>query len=204
MKKIGVVLAIIAIVALAGCASGGGKAGGAEPYIVDLSKMTMVSVTNNPDRIGAPIGNVLRNPSPITRNWQDIMFLFPTDMADITGYSRVTITLKYFNAAGEELVPRDSMGMLVVIYDVNGDWRGPEMGGGPNTPIKEMNVGGFSGMINTDRGTRVTFKQNPQALLVQKAQDPNVAFIELSGIIFHNGNYKFEGEHVQGEGPEGS
>jgi len=205
MKKIGLIFAVIAIVALSGCLStGGGKADGAPPFIVDLSTMTMVSVTNNPDRVGAPIGNVLRNPTPITRNWQDIMFLFPADMPDVTGYSRMTVTLKYFNAAGDELVPRDGMGMMCLIYDVGGDWRGPQMGAGPNTPVKEMNVGGFSGMVNTDRGVRIGLKQNPGAILVQKAQDPNVAFIELSGIIFHNGNYKYDGEHVQGEGPEGS
>jgi hypothetical protein len=208
MKKLGVILAILVALTFASCAGtgggGGASAGGEPPFSVDLSTMTLWSVTNNPDRLVAPIPGRLRNVNPITRNWEDLMFVFPEDMPDVTKYSRITVTLRYFNAAGAPIAPRDGMGMIVLIYDTSGDWRGPAMGAGPNTPLKEMNVGGFSAMVSTARGSRVALRQNPQALLVQKAQDPNVGFIELTGIHFHNGNFEFSEEQPAGEGPEGS
>jgi len=209
MKKFGLVIAIVAVIAIvfAGCASGGGGGGrsgsGQAPYIVDLSKMVQYSVTNSPDKLVAPVRG-LRNLTPITKNWTDVMYLFPEDMPDVTGYSRVTVTVKYFNASGDELPPRDSMGMASMILDTNGDWRGPEMGSGPNHAFKEFNVGGFSGMLHKDRGVRVGLKKNPAAILIQAAQDRSVFFIELSGVIFHNGDFKFDSEQPQGEGPEGS
>ena len=207
MKKIGIIIAIIAIVALAGCASGGGGksgGGGAEPFIVDLSKLQQVQVINQDNStIGGPIPT-LRNPTAFTRNWQGMLITFPEDLFDISKYSRVTVNLRFFNANREELAPRDSMAMLVFVYNVAGDWHGPSMGPGPNTPVKEMNVMGFSGLINTDRGVRHNMNRVPGAIFIQKAQDPNVAFIELSRIVFHNGNYKFDGEQVAGAGPEGT
>ena len=196
MKKIAVIVAILVAFSLVGCASsgGGGKssAGGGATYSVDLSKVTIYSVQNSPDRLGTPLGpNVLKNITPITRNWEDVMFMLPEDMPDLTGFQRVTVTLKYYNKDGDELAPRDSFAMASMLYDTAGDWRGPEMGAGPNAAFKEFNVGGFSGMISQERGVRVALKSNPKALLAQAAQDRNVAFIELTGIHFHNGNFKF-------------
>ena len=188
MKKISVILAVLAILALAGCASSGGgssSAGsGADPYSVDLSKLRAVTLGPG-DVVGEPTGLSVRNRDAFTKNYDDLFLLFPSDMPDITGYARITIKCKYFNADGEEIPQGDTNAMVVLVYDINGDKRGPEMGAGPNTPLKEMNVGGFSGQVSTDRGTRVTLRQNPGAILFQNS-NTNVKFIEVTEITFHN------------------
>jgi len=192
MKKFGVVLAIIAIIALAGCGSGGGGGGGggAEPFIVDLSTLTQMEILDQDAmKLGGTLPGV-RNTKPFAKNWQGMILKFPENMIDPSKYQRLTVVLKYFNANGDEITPADSMGMCVILYTLAGDWFGPAMGPGPNTPVKEMNIGGFSGMINKDRGVRVGLSKSPEGIFIQKAQDPGVAFIELSKLVFHNGNYE--------------
>jgi hypothetical protein len=189
MKKISVILAVLAILALAGCASSGGGGGssggsGAAPYSVDLSKLRAVTLGPG-DVVGEPTGLSVRNSTPFAKNYDDLFILFPSDMPDVTGYARVTIRCKYFNADGGEMAQGDSNAMVSLIYDINGDKRGPEMGAGPNTPLKEFNVGGFSGTVSTDRGTRVVLRQNPSAILFQNS-NANVRFIEVTEITFHN------------------
>jgi hypothetical protein len=207
MKKFGVVLAVLTALCFIGCASGGGggAAGvdGPRPFIVDLSTLQQVEVIDQSNStVGGPIPT-LRNPEAFTRNWQGMFITIPEDAVDVTQYSRVTVALRYFSADMEELPPGDGMGMIVFVYDMTGDWHGPAMGPGPNTPIKEMNVGGFSGTINRDRGVRHGMNRVPQGVFIQRAQNANVAYIELARIVFHNGNYD-SGVDVVGEGPEGS
>ncbi|MDR0300736.1 MAG: hypothetical protein LBI04_00285 [Treponema sp.] len=172
MKKIGIVLAIALALTLVGCASSGGSSsgGGADlaPYSVDLSTLPLV-----------------KNANPFTQNWDDLLILFPAFPVDVTQYSRITINCKYYNAAGEEMPQSDSRVMVSLIYDPEGDIRGPAMGPGPNTPLKEMNVGGFSGLVNTDKGTRIRLKQAPGAILFQN-NTLDVRFIEVTQITFHN------------------
>jgi hypothetical protein len=110
----------------------------------------------------------------------------PTDFSQ---YTRITITASYFKADGEELPQADAMVMVTLVYDPDGDIRGPSMGPGPNTPLKEFNVGGFSGIVNTDRGSRLALRQAPGAVLFQNNSGSPVAFIELTSLVFHNGNY---------------
>ena len=189
MKKISVILAVLAILALAGCASSGGggggaAGGGAAPYSVDLSKLRAVAIGAG-DVVGEPTGLSVRNKDAFAKNYDDLMILFPSDMPDVTGYARITIKCKYFNADGGEIAQGDSNAMVSLVYDINGDKRGPEMGAGPNTPLKEFNVGGFSGQVSTDRGVRVNLSQNPGAILFQNS-NTNVKFIEVTDIIFHN------------------
>ncbi|MCL2196233.1 MAG: hypothetical protein FWB77_01315 [Treponema sp.] len=183
MKKLGMILAIIAIIALAGCGSGGGgggaaaAGGGAAPFIVDLSTLALT-----------------KNASAFTKGWDDLLIDLPaTSMpSDMSGYTRVTIDAKYFSADGTEIAPSDSMVMVTMIYDPSGDIRGPSMGPGANTPVKEFNVGGFSGMIHKDRGVRCTFSQVPRAVLLQNNAGSPVAFAQLTKLVFHNGNFKSE------------
>ncbi|MDR3019727.1 MAG: hypothetical protein LBU66_02350 [Treponema sp.] len=203
MKNYLIISTIIVVLLFAGCASSGGKAAGdgLPPFTIDLS--TVNQHERVPGGVGESYGPQMRNLEAYTSNWQGAIYVFPEDFIDPTQYARVTIRLKYFNADGEELAPRDSMGMVVFIYDLTGDWAGPAMGPGPNTPLKELNVGGFSGLVCKDRGVRVRLNRAPQGIFVQKAQDQNVAFIELTEITFHNGNYE-SGKEVAGAGPEGS
>jgi len=207
MKKLGVVLAILAIVALIGCGSGttggatassGGGGGGAAPFKVDLSKLSTLDIPSGSRAEDERAKNKtipgVKNKAPLTKAWGDVMILLPKEAlpADFSKYTRLTVTCKYFDAAGEEIPQGDSNAMAVMIYDINGDVRGPAMGPGPNTPVKEMNVGGFSGMIHKDRGIRVTFSQPPQAIMFQNNSGSKVAFIELTSLVFHNGDYKSE------------
>jgi len=185
MKKLGVVLAILAIVALIGCGSGttggatasGGGGGGGAPFKVDLTKLPLV-----------------KNAKPFTKAWDDLLIELPKSAlpTDFSKYTRFTITAKYYDATGEEIPQGDSNCIVTMIYDMKGDIRGPSMGPGPNTPVKEFNVGGFSGMIHKDRGVRITFREAPQAVLFQNNSGSKVAFIEITSMVFHNGDYKSE------------
>jgi len=196
MKKLGMILAIIAIVALAGCgssggSSGGGGGGGGAPFIVDLSTLTAAEVAAG-DKVGATIpGGTLKNQKPFTKPWENFIVLFPENWVDVSKYQRITITLKYYNASGAEIEPADSMAQVNFVTDINGDWRGPAMDPGPNTPLKQQNIGGYSGMVNKDRGVRHGCAVPPSAMIVQAAQT-TPAFIEVTGIIWHNGDYKTE------------
>jgi hypothetical protein len=174
MKKLSIVFAIFAAFIIAGCAGGGGGGGDtAAPYIVDLSLLPLV-----------------RNVKPFSQPWEDhFIAIPPLPNFDYTKYSRVTITTKYYDAGGKELPPADEMCIVSLINDVNGDWRGPAMGPGPNTPLKEFNVGGYSGTVNTDKGTRIRLTQQPGGILFQINPGAPQAYTELTGLIFHNGNY---------------
>jgi len=200
MKKIGIILAIaIALTFVVGCASsggsssGGGGGGGAalKPYSVDLSTLSLV-VPEPPKGTEAVLKGqyktqkAVKNATPFVKKYDDLLILFPEQFpVDITQYSRITITCKYFDKSGAELDQADTRAMVSLIYDLKGDLRGPEMGPGKNTPLKEMNVGGFSGLVNTDRGVRVKLTQVPGGILFQNSDDM-VKFIELTGITFHN------------------
>ncbi|MDR2597007.1 MAG: hypothetical protein LBC76_06780, partial [Treponema sp.] len=136
----------------------------------------------------------VKNDKPFSKAWDDLLIELPADAlpSDFSKYTRFTVTCKYYNAGGVEIEQGDSNVMVSMIYDLKGDIRGPANGPGANTPVKEFNVGGFSGLIHKDRGIRVTFSQAPQAILFQNNSGSAVAFIELTSIVFHNGDYKSE------------
>jgi hypothetical protein len=170
MKKIGIILAIAIALTFVGCASSGGSGGATEnlpPYTIELSSFEFV-----------------KNAAPFTKKYDDLIIPFPEFSVDITKYSRVTITCKYYGADGVELAQGDTKAMVTLAYDPKGDIRGPEMGPGKNTPLKEMNVGGYSGLVNTDKGVRVRLTQAPGIILFQNSDDA-VKYIELTGITFH-------------------
>jgi len=206
MKKLGVVLAIFAIVALIGCGSAtagggtkaaGGGGGGGAPFKVDLTKLKTLNIPSGGTADQTPKTNTIpgvKNQAPLTKAWGDVMILLPKEAlpSDLSKYTRLTITGKYFDASGAEIEQGDSNAIVTVVYDINGDIRGPSQGPGANTPVKEFNLGGFSGLISRDRGVRITFKEAPQAVLFQNNSGSKVAFIEMTGMIFHNGDYKSE------------
>jgi len=192
MKKFGVIFAIIAIAALVGCGStggGGGGGGSGDVFIVDLSTMIAMETATSPDRVVGPTGETVKNAKPFAKNYDDLMLVFPEMDIDITAFSRITITCKYFNEDGNELAQGDGNAMVVLVNDLAGDWRGPAMGPGPNTPLKEFNVGGFSGQVNTDRGSRIRLSTMPAGILFQNS-NIGVKYIECTSIVFHNGDYE--------------
>jgi len=200
MKRIGIILTIvIALSFIVGCPSTGGgggdarSAGGGDFYTVDLSKLTQV--INDPPKTHEELlksGNykttsALKNPAPFGGIYDNLLFLFPELPASVTNFKRVTINCKYYNANNEELGQSDTKAMVTLILDPKGDLRGPSMGAGKNTPLKEFNVGGYSGLVSTDKGVRVTLTQPPGAILFQNC-DNSVKFIEVTQITFHNGS----------------
>jgi hypothetical protein len=175
MRKIGVIIAIAIALTLVGCASSGGSSkssgGGAAlaPYSVDISTLPLV-----------------KNEKPFTRKYDDLMIRFPELPVDVTQYSRVTITCKYYDENGVEIPQGDWHAMVSLVYDPSSSDRGPEMGPGGNAPLKEFNVGGYSGLVHQDRGVRMLkLKQAPKAILFQSCDD-ETKYIEVTGITFHN------------------
>jgi hypothetical protein len=175
MKKIGIVLAIVVgLTLIVGCASkppaepAPVAAAGPATYSVDLNTLPMK-----------------RNAKAFTKNYDDLLIEFPKFSVDVTQFKRITINAKYFDAAGKEIPQGDSNAMVSLVYDIKGDLRGPEMGPGKNTPLKEFNVGGFSGAVSGEKGVRINLNQQPGAILFQNSNN-NVKFIEVTEITFHN------------------
>jgi hypothetical protein len=183
MKKIGVILIAIAILGLAGCAGSSKKGGTSEPFVVDMSTLTVVALD------GTPIGDgtAVKNPKPFTKNYDDLMILFGPFPAgfDWPSHARLTVAITCYDGDGKEIAPADGNAMVSLIYDIKGDIRGPDMGPGPNTPLKEMNIGGYSGTLHKERGARSRLTNAPQAILFQNS-DAKVKFIEVTSIMFHD------------------
>jgi hypothetical protein len=173
MKKLGFIIVIAVIFALTGCASSGNTAaqGDIPPFTVDLSTLSP-----------------LRNIEPFApRPWQMHFIPFPEFPVDVTQFQRVTIRARYFDINGEEIPQGDEKVIVVLIYDPDGDRGGPPDGPGPNTPLKEFNVGGFSGQVSSDRGARVRLNRPLGGVMFQN-NTADVSFVELTEITFHNGN----------------
>lgn len=176
MKKIGIFTAIaFALTLVAGCTSApaaksGGTAAALKPYTVDLKTLPFV-----------------KNAKAFTRNYDDLIIPLPEFPVDVTKYKRVTITCKYYDAAGAEIQQSDTKAMVSLLYDGKSKDRGPDMGPGGNAPLKEFNVGGYSGLVNTDKGVRILLTKAPEVIILQNCH-LDVKFIELTGIIFHNGS----------------
>ena len=171
MKKIGIVLAFVVALALLGCPSqppppAPAPAAAITSYTVDLGSLP-----------------AKRNAKAFAKNYDDFLIELPTFPVDVTQFSRVTITAKYFDAAGKEIAQADGQAMVSFLYDPKSKDRGPDMGPGGNAPLKEFNIGGASGLVSGERGVRVKLTQQPGAVLFQNS-NVNVKFIEVTEITF--------------------
>jgi len=195
MKKFGIIMSIIAVLAIAGCASSGGgsaaASGGDEGgpgYTVDLSTVKVAILDKKANTIvGTPVPGV-RNAEPFTQNYDDLFIILPEFPEDVTKYQRITIRAKYFDANGEEIPAGDGNAMVSVIEDVNDSANirgGAAEGVYKNIPFKQYNVGGFSGTAHTDKGARLRYSRAPGGILFQNS-NTGVKFIELTELIFHN------------------
>jgi len=126
-----------------------------------------------------------KNDTPFTKNYDDLLITFPAWPSNINwaNFNRIIVKAKYFGADGSERKQADTEAMVSLIYDLKGDIRGPDMGPGPNTPLKQFNVGGPSGGISRDTGSAVRLTKAPEAILFQNS-NVNVKFIEVTEITF--------------------
>jgi len=173
MKRMSVVIAVmvsLAVIGFAGCASGPER---------DPDAFFTINF--------ADWGLPTRNAVAFGGQWADFLIQFPDEIHDTNfrNFSRVTIRANAFNADGELLPAGDDMMMVTVILDMSGDIRGPEGGPGPNTPLKEFNVGGSMGTVHTRRGTPLRLTRAPEGILFQNS-NAIVRYIEVTEITFHN------------------
>jgi len=172
MKRMGIVAAVMvsfAVIGFTGCASGPERDPDAY-FAIDFEGW----------------GLARRNAVPLGAQWADFLIRFPDEIHDIDfrAFGRVTIRANAFNADGEPLAGDDLM-MVTLIYDMAGDIRGPEGGPGPNTPLKEFNVGGSMGQVHNRRGVPVRLTRAPEGILFQNS-NAIVRYIEVVEVIFHN------------------
>jgi len=189
MKKLGIILAILAALTVVGCQTTGGAAkpaaaaAGGAPFSVDLSTVQVASWSYATKAVGTPVAGV-RNVQPFERQYDGVLVVLP-ELSNVTAYQRVTIRGKYFKADGEEIEQSDGQAMVVIAYDITGDLEGPAQGAGPNTPYKEFNLGGFSSIVSTDKGARIRLGKAPGGILLQ-CSNAGVKFIEITEITFHD------------------
>lgn len=187
MKKMSVILAALVILSFAGCASSGGSSGGGggdsgPAFSVDLGTVKVATWTRRTKKFTDPVVGV-KNTIPLGTQYDGALFVFE-DLPDVKSFARVTIRVKYFDADDVEIKQDNGKAMVVMFINVNGDLEGPEMGAGKNTPLKEFNLGGFSGDASTDKGSRIFLKEQPGGLLIQCSTE-TVKFIELTEVTFH-------------------
>jgi hypothetical protein len=192
MKKVVIALAFVVALALLGCPSQPKPeptpqvSSAPKTYSVDLGAVSYQIFSDKTGILATGAGKGAKNATAIPARWDGVLYTFGALPADITQYKRVTINAKYFDSTGKEITQGDGKVMVVLVYDLKGDLKGPEMGAGKNTPLKEFNVGGVSGLVSGEKGVRVNLAQAPGGILLQ-ASDPGVKFIELTQVTFHNG-----------------
>jgi hypothetical protein len=190
MKKLVLLLAVFLAATAFAFAGGGAQksaATGAPPYIVDLSTLTIIPELNDKINPDAAFQGY-KNKEPLQRRWRWFVATFKDLPDNITEYQRVCVKIKYYDADGNEMPGADSSAQVSMFYDLNADLH---TDGNSNLAFKEMNVGGFSGLLDKDRGVRVRLKAPPAGIVLQAAQaEPK--FIEIVAIVFHNGDYKSE------------
>jgi len=178
MKKLGIVLAALAVIGLSGCATRE-VIPPAEPLTVDLSLLPQV---RNEASLLGQVGA-----TGATGTWVDFKILLPEfPGVDFRAFSRVTIRADYFDADGNLIYPDNDLVMVTLVYDPAGDLRGPPDGPGRNTPLKQFNLGGDWGSVHTYRGSLVRLTQAPGAVLFQNTTTRAVAYIEITELTFHN------------------
>ena len=148
---------------------------------------------------------LVMNPEPLERQWSDFALYLPPFPEDINwaGFNRARVRVRYYYDDFVTFEPRNSAVMVSLIYDPDGDWRGPAEGPGPNTPLKAFNLtdgrrpgeedaeedeipfgsrDGASG-LSSERGAFMFLEKAPSIILFQNA-DSNVAYIEVTEITF--------------------
>ena len=183
MKRFGVVIAIVALVAafaVIGCVStGGGKGSNDERYTVDLSTLPAI-----------------RNTQPFAQIHDQLMIDLSGLPIDVSQFRRVTIRLRAFDARNNIITGWNANGVSRLILDTTGYTQGTNearfknLGG--NVALMEVNTG-FEGLgaISSNEGVLMGIRSKPAALgLLIENNSNEVRFIEITEITFHNGTAK--------------
>jgi hypothetical protein len=173
MKRLLVIFAIIALVtaSVIGCGSMGGGGGGAklDRYKADLSTF-----------------EIIKNQTALTKQWDGYKVPFPEFPVDITQFRRITVRLRTFNDAGHDITGWSASGVVRVVWNLDL----PESGlkAAANVIINEVN-GGFEGLgqISSNEGVLMGRLSKVPAGLYVECNSADVKFIEITEIIFHNG-----------------
>jgi len=179
MKKISVVFAaltVVAVIGFMGCAGTPRQAPielATEPFVVDLSLLPLV-----------------RNEVAFTRQWDDLIIRFPEGMfdgVDLRAFQRVTITADYFDVDGNFIEPDNDFAMVVLVYDLDRNFGDSPDGmmPGPNSPVRQMNLGGSWGSVHTEQGSLIRLTRAPDGIVFHNSS-MHVRYIEVTGITFHN------------------
>jgi hypothetical protein len=182
MKKLGVIIAIIALVtvsAVISCASTGG--GSQDRFTADLSTFTMI-----------------KNTTPIPAVDRGFLIPFPEFPVDITQYKRITVRAKAYDAGGNDITAWTDNGVLRMHWDLSlpeGDGPG-QLKNRANILFTETNCG-FEGLgqITHNEGVLMGLTpggQKPAGLSIE-SNSANVKFLEIVQITFHNGTAKAPG-----------
>jgi len=176
MKKFGVILSILTLIALlGGCASG-----------PELTKMDILTV----DLSALPY---TKNTAPLTRQWADVIFDFegvlPDDI-DWGNFNRLIVKINYFDANNRLIAHDNDLAMLTLVYDLS-QLENPVLGRGADPGInignaaqKQFNLMGEWSNVHT-RGCMIALLRKPGALVLQNS-NARVAFIEVTEITFYN------------------
>lgn len=182
MKKISVVLTaltVAAVVGLTGCAGSPPQQQApvielaSEPFTVDLSLLPLV-----------------RNEEPFTQQWDNLVIQFPEGMfdgIDMRAYTRVTIRADYFDENGDFIEPDNDFVMVVLVYDLEVNFGDSPDGvsPGPNSPLRQLHIGGEWGSIHTEQGSPNGLMRAPDAIVFHNIST-HVRYVEVTEITFHN------------------
>jgi len=179
MKKVSVVfmaLLVASAIGFIGCAGTPRQAPiplATEPFTVDISTLPFV-----------------RNEVAFTRQWDDLIIPFPEgtfDGIDLRAFQRVTIRADYFDVDGNFIEPDNDFAMVVLVYDLSRNFGdSPDgMGPGPNSPVRQLNLGGSWGSVHTEQGSLIRLTRAPEAIVFHNSS-MHVRYIEVTEITFHN------------------
>ena len=211
LKMLAIVLVLAMAVGFIGCK---GKVVIPDPYSIDIASLG--SIAGNSGQIG-PQGGFM-NTEPLPNQWADFAIYLPPFPETIQWlsfgkpptYDRIRVRVAYYWDDMEEQDYKNSMVMVSLINDPEGDWRGPPEGPGPNTPLKAFNLTkgpepgvpedelpfgsrSTAGGISSPRGTSCMLTQAPSIILFQNA-NPDVEWIEVLEITLLKGEEEEEKE----------
>ena len=132
---------------------------------------------------------ITRNLEPFENQLDEFPILFPewSDDIDWSYFNRIRVRARYYDSDLRELLPRNAMGIVSLIYDPDVEWGDLPEDTDTNTPFRAINLMGHSGAVSMEGGAVLFLDKAPLVILFQNAT-PDVAFIEVTEITFFSNN----------------